>query len=67
MTWHLDPETLDVYDHNGDVVGSAEVATIPDAVYEVMQEVKDGDQPSAYNQNLLMDAATEDIEFGVPE
>lgn len=69
MTWYLDPETGDVYDHNGDVVGTVDGSdgyTIPADVYEIMIEAKEGDQPSAYNQNLLMDAATENIELGTP-
>lgn len=67
MTWYLDPETLDVYDHTGDVVGQADQAKIPNAVHKVMRQTADGDQPSAYNQALLMDAATNDIKFGTPD
>jgi len=32
----------------------------------VMRESMDGNQPSAYNQSLLADAATENIEKGTP-
>ena len=67
MTWYLDPDTLDVFDHTGEIVGQADRATIPDEVHRIMLDVLDGSQPNAYNQALLFDAATNNIEFGTPD
>ena len=67
MTWYLDPETLNVYDHEGEIVGQADEPTIPTGVYDVMLSVREQDQPSAYNQTMLFDAAMENIEFGTPD
>ena len=60
MTWYIDPETGDVYDHNEDVVGSIELPGISDQdMRDAMREAMDGDQPSAYNQTLLADLASQ--------
>lgn len=67
MTWYLDPDTGDIYDHEGTVIKSvSEPFAVPDDIYKAMLEAKDGNQPSAYNQSLLMDAATDNIERGSP-
>ena len=72
MTWKFeikdDGETMDVYDHNDDIVakdvyfGGQWEGDYPNEIMTVMREEMDGDQPSAYNQSLLADAATENIE-----
>lgn len=74
MTWYFDPSgtTMDVYDHTGDRVatgrefGGSWSGDFPDEVLVVMRETMKGNQPSAYNQTLLADAATENIEQGTP-
>jgi len=82
MTWHFAPSgettdgvlTIDVWDHDGTQVatdrplpeGDRSWGDYPDEVKVVMRENMDGDQPSAYNQSLLADAATDNIEQGVP-
>jgi hypothetical protein len=74
MTWYFDPtETaMDVYDHEGTKVradiefGGTWVDDYPDMIDAIMRgELGDG-QPSKYNQLLLADAATDNIEQGVP-
>jgi len=75
MTWYYDPHDgqIDVYDHEGtlvtsniDVAGGWGDRGFPDEVLVVMRDNMEGDQPSAYNQALLADAATENIEQGTP-
>ena len=74
MTWYFDTSdtTMDVYDHTGALVaesrefGGSWSGDFPNEVLAVMRESMDGDQPSAYNQALLSDAATENIEQGTP-
>ncbi|MDL0135124.1 hypothetical protein [Halobacterium salinarum] len=63
MTWLLDSETGEVIDHDGNVVATIEKPyRLPDDVHEVMRDTMEGNQPSAYNQSLLVDAATNNIE-----
>lgn len=74
MTWYFDPSgtTMDVYDHEGDLVAEEYEFSgswtdgYPNEVLTVMRETMEGDQPSAYNQSLLADAATGNIEQGTP-
>jgi len=81
MTWYFDPSgtTMDVYDHTGTMIAQDRLipetdesgegnwmGDYPDEVLVVMRESMDGDQPSAYDQSLLADAATENIEEGMP-
>lgn len=73
MTWYFDPSGsgMDVYDHNGGLVAESRQFEgvwddYPDEVLTVMRENMDGDQPSAYNQSLLADAATGNIKEGTP-
>ena len=67
MTWYLDPDTLDVYDHTGEVVGSANSVSLPNEVHRVMQDMQDDDKPSEYNESMILDAATNNIELGTPD
>ena len=63
MTWKLDYETGDVIDHEGEIVGAIDTPyRMPDDVHEVMRDAMKGNQPSSYNQTLLADAATNNIE-----
>lgn len=82
MPWHFDPggDTFDMYDHNGEVVATGRsyngayrqtddgylASPRPPAVDEVLRENLEGNQPSAYNQELLAAAATNDIKVGTP-
>jgi hypothetical protein len=76
MTWYFDPSgtTVDIYDHTGALVAEdrefsgswSDPPGYPQVVLEVMRESMDGNQPSAYNQTLLADAATGNIEEGTP-
>lgn len=74
MTWYFDAgeRSIDVYDHNGDLVAEGVPfdgswsGGFPREVFTVMRENMDRGQPSYYNQQLLMDAATENIEEGQP-
>lgn len=76
MTWFFDPSgnTIDVYDHEGTIVVEDRAFSgswddppgYPQEVLTVMREAMEGDQPSAYNQSLLADAATDNIEEGTP-
>lgn len=76
MTWYFDPTgtTMDVYDHEGALVAQdrsfsgrwSDPPGYPDEVLEVMRESFQTGGPSAYNQALLRDAATENIEEGTP-
>ena len=68
MTWYLVRDTGDVYDHEEDNVGSiTRPYTVPDDVFNVMREQMEGDQPSAYNQTLIADAAMDQIELVASE
>jgi hypothetical protein len=74
MTIYYDPDgvTMDVYDHEGTRIGSGVVfggswsGDFPDEVLDVAREAMDGAQPSRYNQKLLADMASENIEQGQP-
>lgn len=74
MTWYFDAAErwMDVYDHNGDRVaegvefGGRWEGDFPDEVFAVMRDALGDGQPSAYNQLLLADAATENIKEGTP-
>jgi hypothetical protein len=67
MTWYIDPETGDVYDHNGDRAGSIDGPSISDGdIVAAMREAMDSDGPTLYNQVLLADMATRDFERGLP-
>lgn len=76
MTWLFDPSgtTMDVYDHEGTLVASdrsfsgrwTDPPGFPDEVLDVMQESFQTGGPTAYNQQLLRDAALNNIEEGTP-
>lgn len=70
MTCYYHPQSGDVYDHEGTVVGSLSATTwtgdFPGEALDVLREAMDGNQPSAYNQSLLADMASENIEIGTP-
>lgn len=70
MTCYFDPQMGDVCDHEGQVVGSLDVQTwtgdFPRDVLDVLRDAMDGTKPSAYNQALLADMASENIEIGTP-
>lgn len=74
MTWYFDPSgtMMDVYDHEGTLVAenrefSGRWSDYPDEVLVVMREnIEESNQPTAYNQQLILDAATEDIQEGTP-
>jgi len=73
MTWWYEPQgsTIDVYDHTGNLVADGREfdgsgGDPPSVVLDIMRESMDGNQPSAYNQSLLADAATGNIEKGTP-
>jgi len=70
MTCYWDPQTGDVYDHTGSVVGNLDVKAwsgdFPRDVLDVLRGAMGGSKPSAYNQSLLADMASENIEIGTP-
>jgi hypothetical protein len=72
MTCYIDPESGEVYDHTGTKVGTISEwgqswsGDFPTEALDVLREAMDGDQPSAYNQSLLVDMASENIEMGTP-
>ena len=75
MTWFFDPHdtVIDVYDHEGELVAEGREFSgrwegdYPREVLMVMRENMEGEQPTAYNQELLADAATRNIVQGTPE
>jgi hypothetical protein len=75
MTCHIDVQTGDVYDHTGTVVGNLNEQTdwaqswrgdYPNEVLDVLREAMTKTKPDAYNQALLIDMASENIEIGTP-
>lgn len=74
MTCHVDPETGDVFDHTGSIVGNLDGTgweqswggDFPREALDILREAMDGTKPSAYNQALLADMAGENIEIGTP-
>lgn len=54
------------YDEDGDLVGSYP-GQYPPRVKTIAREHMEGNQPSAYNQSLLADMATDNIERGPPD
>jgi len=75
MTCWFDPDTLDVYDHNGNLVGNVGtdtdfngtwVSDWPQQTLIVLRNAMEGTKPSAYNQRLIADMASENIERGTP-
>ena len=75
MTCYFDPSTGDVYDHDGQKVGNLDgtgwdqswSGDYPREVLDVLRDAMEGTKPSAYNQVLLADMASENIEQAVPE
>lgn len=75
MTCYFDPEgtTMDVYDHEGTLVGEnvefggSWNGDFPRDVLDVLRDAMEGSKPSAYNQDLLADMASENIKEGVPD
>lgn len=63
---------MDVYDHEGTQVATdrefnGSWSDYPDEVLVVMREnIEGSNQPTAYNQQLILDAATENIQRGTP-
>lgn len=75
MTCYWNPGTGGVYDHEGSVVGNLLNDTdwnqtwtgdFPGEVLDILYTARDGEQPSAYNQELLFCLAAEQIEEGTP-
>lgn len=74
MTCYFDPATGDVYDHGGTKVGNLSntdwdggwSGDFPREVLDVLRGAMEGAKPSAYNQALLADMASENIEEGTP-
>lgn len=76
MTWHytVNGSTIDIYDRTGALVAddrafSGSWSDYPDVVLDVMSEAYDeqaGQGNSRYRQDLLRDAALENIEEGTP-
>lgn len=74
MTCYVDPVSGEVYDHTGAIVGNLDgtgwdrswSGDFPREALDILREAMDGDQPSAYNQSLLADMASENIEMGTP-
>lgn len=76
MTWYFDPDgmTMDVYDHEGTLVAADRPFSgawstppgYPPEVLEVMREAFQTGGPTSYNQALLRDAATDNIQVGTP-
>lgn len=75
MTCYFDPNgtTMDVYDHEGNLVGDnvefngSWSGDFPREVLDVLRGAMEGTKPSAYNQVLLADMASENIKQAVPE
>lgn len=73
MTCYVDPSNGDVYDHEGTVVGNLDGTgwerswrgDFPREALDVLREAMEGSKPSAYNQTLLADMASENIEVGI--
>jgi hypothetical protein len=74
MTCYFDPTTGDVFDHTGGKVGNLDGTgwgqswrgDFPQEVLDILRSAMDGSKPSAYNQSLLADMASENIEQGTP-
>lgn len=74
MTCYFDPSTGDVYDHQGEKVGNLDGTgwaqswdgDFPDGVLDILRDAMEADKPSAYNQDLLADMASENVENGTP-
>jgi hypothetical protein len=74
MTCYFAPSTGDVFDHEGTLVGSLDgtgwgqswSGDFPREVLDILRDAMDGTKPSAYNQALLTDMASENIEQGTP-
>lgn len=75
MTCYWNPKTGDVYDQTGAIVGNLLEDTdwnqnwgdrFPSEVLDILYEAREGNQPSAYNQELLFCIAAEQIEEGTP-
>jgi hypothetical protein len=75
MTCWVDPETGDVFDHTGSVVGNiinshnweqSWSGDYPDEALDILYQARDVDQTSSYNQQLLFCIAAEQIEIGTP-
>lgn len=70
MTFYLDPETGDVYDNNGAVVGQSDDPpyTIPDDVRDVLFDSFPNDHASVSVDDIkaILEVAVGDVEFGTP-
>jgi hypothetical protein len=71
MTWYLDTETGDVYDHTGAQVGTVggPPYTVPDQLGEYIRTNVLPDSPQGLNRyrlTALYDLVTEDLEEGTP-
>jgi hypothetical protein len=70
MTWYLDRETGDVYDHNGSKVGTVDGPpyTIPEDVKDVLWDSFPSDDASVSVDELkgVLDVADGGVEFGTP-
>jgi len=75
MTIWFDLATGDVYDHEMTVIGNLETDTewdgswrgrYPNEVLDIARDAMEGSRPSAYNQVLLTDMASENIKQGPP-
>jgi hypothetical protein len=75
MTCYFDPATADVYDHEGAKIGNLDDDTdwgqswsgdFPREVLDALRDAMEGTKPSAYNQALLADMSSENIEKGTP-
>lgn len=76
MTCYIDPNTGDVYDQEGNIVGNlvdeydwdySWSGDFPRQALDVLRGAMEGTKPSAYNQALLADMASENIEMGTPD
>jgi hypothetical protein len=74
MTCYVDPSNGDVYDHKGVIVGNLDNTgwgkswggDFPREALDVLRGAMDSTKPSAYNQALLADMASENIKIGTP-
>lgn len=74
MTCYFDPDgqAMDVYDHDGNLVAEnydfsgTWSGDFPREVFDVLRGAMEGSKPSAYNQELLADMASENIKEGTP-
>jgi len=74
MTCYFDASTGKVYDYTGSQVGSLDgtgwgqswTGDFPREVLNVLQDAMQETAPSAYNQVLLAEMASENIEEGTP-